>query len=59
MKGKAVIAISRKGKEYRYPSVLSAAKDLNLSITTIKGKALSGQLVDSTHGPVVIKFAAQ
>lgn len=59
MKGKAVIAISKKGKEYRYPSILAAAQELNLSITTIKKKALSGQPVDSTHGVVVIKFAAQ
>lgn len=59
MKGRQVIAINKKGKEYRYPSILAAAQELNLSITTIKGKALSGQPVDSTHGVVVIKFAAQ
>ena len=59
MKGRQVIAINKKGKEYRYPSILAAAQDLNLSITTIKKKASDGQPVDSKHGVVVIKFDAQ
>jgi hypothetical protein len=59
MKGRQVIATGKKGKEYRYPSILAAAQDLNLSITTIKKKASDGQTVDSKHGLVVIKFVAQ
>lgn len=59
MKGRIVIAADKEGKEYRYPSILAAAKDLNLSMTTIKTRAGRDQPIASAQGTVVIRFDNQ
>ena len=56
MKGRIVIATNREGKEYRYPSILSAAEELNLSMTTIKLRVTSGKPIATAIGEVVLRF---
>ena len=56
MRGRIVVATDKEGKEYRYPSILSAAEELNLSMTTIKLRAVSGKPIATAIGEVVIRF---
>lgn len=56
MKGKVVVATDKEGKEYRYPSILSATEELNLSMTTIKLRAISGKPIETNLGEVVLRF---
>ncbi len=56
MKGRIVIATDRTGKEHRYSSILSAAEELNLSMTTIKLRATSGKPIAAAIGEVVLRF---